>query len=124
MPSFVFSDFGDFLRTGANTVAEDCPEIEKVDFRMDIFEAFTKGYLEGAGSFLTPIEVENLPYAACLFPYMQAVRFFADYINGDTYYKIRYPEHNLVRTRNQVALFHAVLEKTPQMQAIIARVTG
>ena len=124
MPSFVFSDFGDFLRTGANTVAEDCPEIEKVDFRMDIFEAFAKGYLEGAGSFLTPIEVENLPYAACLFPYMQAVRFFADYINGDTYYKIQYPEHNLVRTRNQVALFHAAMEKTPQMQAIIARVTG
>ena len=124
MPSFVFSDFGDFLRTGANTVAEDCPEIEKVDFRMDIFEAFAKGYLEGAGSFLTPIEVENLPYAACLFPYMQAVRFFADYINGDTYYKIQYPDHNLVRTRNQVALFHAALEKTPQMQAIIARVTG
>ena len=124
MPSFVFSDFGDFLRTGANTVAEDCPEIEKVDFRMDIFEAFAKGYLEGAGSFLTSIEVENLPYAACLFPYMQAVRFFADYINGDTYYKIQYPDHNLVRTRNQVALFHAALEKTPQMQAIIARVTG
>jgi Ser/Thr protein kinase RdoA (MazF antagonist) len=124
MPSFVFSDFGDFLRTAANTVAEDCPEIEKVDFRMDIFEAFAKGYLEGAGSFLTPIEVENLPYAACLFPYMQAVRFFADYINGDTYYKIQYPDHNLVRTRNQVALFHAALEKTPQMQAIIARVTG
>ena len=124
MPSFVFSDFGDFLRTGANTVAEDCPEIDKVDFRMDIFEAFAKGYLEGAGSFLTPIEVENLPYAACLFPYMQAVRFFADYINGDTYYKIQYPEHNLVRTRNQVALFHAALDKTPQMQAIIARVTG
>ena len=88
MPSFVFSDFGDFLRTAANTVAEDSPEVEKVDFRMDIFEAFAKGYLESANVFLTPIEKENLPYAACLFPYMQAVRFFADYINGDTYYKI------------------------------------
>ena len=79
MPSFVFSDFGDFLRTAANTVAEDDPAIEKVDFRMDIFEAFAKGYLESARSFLTPLEVENLPYGACLFPYMQAVRFLTDY---------------------------------------------
>jgi hypothetical protein len=118
MPSFVFSDFGDFMRTAANTVAEDDPDVEKVDFKMDIFEAFTKGYLEGA-TFLTPIEKENLPYAACLFPYMQAVRFFADYINGDTYYKIQYPEHNLVRTRNQVALFHAAYAKKAAMKAFI-----
>ena len=122
MPSFVFSDFGDFLRTAANTVAEDDPQVEKVDFKMDIFEAFAKGYLESAKVFLTPIEIENLPFAACLFPYMQAVRFFADYINGDTYYKIKYPEHNLVRTRNQVALFHAALKKVPQMKDIIASV--
>jgi thiamine kinase-like enzyme len=122
MPSFVFSDFGDFLRTAANTVAEDSPEVDKVDFRMDIFEAFAKGYLESAKVFLTPIEKENLPYAACLFPYMQAVRFFADYINGDTYYKIKYPEHNLVRTRNQVALFHAAMAKVPQMKEYIEKI--
>lgn len=108
MPGFVFSDFGDFMRTGANTVAEDDPDISKVDFRMDIYEAFTRGYLESA-TFLTPVEKENLPYAAMLFPYMQAVRFLTDYINGDTYYKIAYPEHNLVRTRNQVALFKSVM---------------
>ena len=118
MPSFVFSDFGDFMRTAANTVAEDDPAVEKVSFKMDIFEAFTKGYLEGA-TFLTPIEKENLPYAACLFPYMQAVRFFADYINGDIYYKIQYPEHNLVRTRNQVALFHAAYAQKAAMKAYI-----
>jgi len=104
MPSFVFSDFGDFLRTGANTVAEDSPEFDKVSFRMEIYEAFRKGYLETA-TFLTTEEKDNLPYAARLFPYMQAVRFFADYLNGDTYYKILYPEHNLVRTKNQIALF-------------------
>ena len=120
MPSFVFSDFGDFLRTAANTVAEDDPAWETVDFKMDIFEAFARGYVESARVFLTPVELENLPYAACLFPYMQAVRFFADYINGDTYYKIKYPEHNLVRTRNQVALFHAAYAKVPQMKAFIA----
>ena len=122
MPSFVFSDFGDFLRTAANTVAEDSPEVEKVDFRMDIFGSFAKGYLESARCFLTPTETELLPYGACLFPYMQAVRFFADYINGDTYYKIQYPDHNLVRTRNQVALFHAALAKLPQMQEVIASI--
>jgi len=118
MPSFVFSDFGDFLRTAANTVAEDDPAWEKVDFKMDIFEAFAKGYLEGA-TFLTPVEKENLPFAACLFPYMQAVRFFTDYINGDTYYKIKYADHNLVRTRNQWALFEAARAKVPQMKEII-----
>ena len=119
MPSFVFSDFGDFLRTAANPVAEDDPEIAKVDFRMDIFDAFSRGYLESAGGFLTPVEKENLPYAACLFPYMQAVRFFTDYINGDIYYKIRYPSHNLVRTRNQVALFHAATAHVPAMRKSI-----
>jgi hypothetical protein len=86
---------------------------------MDIFEAFSKGYIESASAFLTPIEKENLPYGALLFPYMQAVRFFADYINGDTYYKIKYPEHNLVRTRNQVALFKSALSKVERMQTFI-----
>ena len=119
MPSFVFSDFGDFLRTAANTVPEDDPALDKLEFRMDIFEAFAEGYIKSAKEFLTPVERENLPYAACLFPYMQAVRFFADYINGDTYYKIKYPEHNLVRTRNQLALFKAARAKVPAMQKFL-----
>ena len=119
MPSFVFSDFGDFLRTAANTVAEDDPNADAVDFRMDIFEAFAQGYVQSTKEFLTPIEKENLPYAACLFPYMQAARFLADYINGDTYYKIKYPEHNLVRARNQVALFDSALSKVPRMKKIL-----
>ena len=105
MPSFVFSDFGDFLRSAANTGAEDDPDLGNIHFNMEIYNAFKEGYLEGTRSFLTPVERENLPYAACLFPYMQAVRFFTDYINGDTYYKIRYPEHNMVRTRAQWKLF-------------------
>ena len=105
MPSFVFSDFGDFLRSAANTGAEDDPYLGNIHFNRAIYDAFLEGYLEGTKSFLIPVERENLPYAACLFPYMQAVRFFADYINGDTYYKIRYPEHNLVRTRAQWKLF-------------------
>lgn len=105
MPSFVFSDFGDFLRSAANTGAEDDPELGNIHFNMQIYNAFLDGYLEGTKAFLTPVERGMLPYAACLFPYMQAVRFFADYINGDTYYKIRYTEHNMVRTRAQWRLF-------------------
>ena len=111
MPSFIFSDFGDFLRSAANTGAEDDKDLNNIDFNMEIFEAFTKGYLEGTKSFLLPIEKENLPYAAKLFPYMQTVRFLADYINGDTYYKIQYPEHNLVRTKAQWRLFECAERK-------------
>ena len=119
MPSYVFSDYGDFLRTGANTGAEDDRNLDNVNFDMEIFEAFTKGYLESARSFLLPVETENLPYAAALFPYMQCVRFLTDYLNGDTYYKIRYPEHNLVRTKAQFKLLQSVEEHSGQMQKYI-----
>ena len=119
MPSYVFSDYGDFLRTGANTGAEDDRNLDNVNFDMEIFEAFTKGYLESARSFLLPVETENLPYAAALFPYMQCVRFLTDYLNGDTYYKIRYPEHNLVRTKAQFKLLQSVEGHSGQMQKYI-----
>ena len=119
MPSFIFSDFGDFLRSAANTGAEDDKDLDKIDFNMEIFEAFTKGYIEGTKSFLLPIEKENLPYAAKLFPYMQTVRFLADYINGDTYYKIQYPEHNLVRTKAQWRLFECAEQKESLMRDFI-----
>lgn len=119
MPNFIFSDFGDFLRTAGNTAAEDEPDLEKIHFNMDIFQAFAKGYLESAKSFLLPVEIENLPYAAALFPYMQCVRFLTDYINGDTYYKIKYPEHNLVRTKAQFKLLQSVEANQVEMQKIV-----
>ncbi|MDR1004228.1 MAG: aminoglycoside phosphotransferase family protein [Prevotellaceae bacterium] len=119
MPNFIFSDFGDFLRTTANTGAEDDRNLDNVNFNMDIFRAFTKGYLESARAFLLPVEIENLPYAAALFPYMQCVRFLADYINGDTYYKIQYPDHNLIRTKAQFKLLQSVEAHTPEMKAFI-----
>ena len=119
MPSFVFSDYGDFLRTAANTGLEDDLNLDKIDFNMEIFKAFTKGYLEGTKDFLLPIEKENLPYAALLFPYMQTVRFLADYINGDTYYKIKYPEHNLVRTKAQWRLFEMAEAKEELMKLAV-----
>lgn len=119
MPSFIFSDYGDFLRTAANTEAEDSPEYDKIEFRMDIFKAFTEGYLKTARAFLTPIEIENLPYAATLFPYMQLVRFFADYLDGDLYYKTQYADHNLVRSKNQLALLKKAEACVPAMEAFI-----
>lgn len=120
MPNFIFSDFGDFLRSAANTQSEDSPEYDKIDFRMDIFKSFTEGYLKTASAFLTPLEIENLPYAATLFPFMQLVRFFADYLNGDTYYKTQYAEHNYVRSMNQLTLLKAAESHIPEMEAFIA----
>jgi len=119
MPSFIFSDYGDFLRTGANFTAEDDPDLSHVGFNEEIFKAFTTGYLESARDFLTPIEVELLPYAVALFPFMQCVRFLTDYLNGDTYYKIKHPTHNLDRTRNQLALYRDVRRHDQMMATFI-----
>jgi Ser/Thr protein kinase RdoA (MazF antagonist) len=120
MPNFIFSDYGDFLRTAANFTAEDDPDLSKVGFNMDIFKAFTRGYLRSAKSFLTPTEKELLPYAATLFPYMQAVRFLWDYISGDKYWKCKYPEHNLDRVKNQLTLFKSAYALKDEMAAFIA----
>ncbi len=119
MPNFIFSDYGDFLRTAANKVAEDCREMDKVQFRMDIFKAFTEGYIESARSFLLPVEIENLPYATALFPYMQCVRFLWDYLSGDKYWKCQYPDHNFVRANNQLHLLMSIEKSYPEMQAFI-----
>ena len=124
MPNFIFSDFGDFLRSAANTGREDDKDLDNVNFNMDIFKAFAEGYLKSAKVFLTPLEIENLPYAAALFPYMQTVRFLADYINGDTYYKTQYPEHNLVRSKAQFKLLQSVEAHQAEMQAFIQSKLG
>ena len=120
MPGFVFSDFGDFMRTAANTGAEDDPNLDNIHVDLEIFEAYTKGYLKEA-TFLTPLEKELLPYGCRLLSYMQTVRFFTDYLNGDTYYKIAYPEHNLVRTKAQLRLVEEQEKAEEQMRSIIAR---
>lgn len=119
MPSFIFSDYGDFLRTAANTVAEDEADFSKIQFRQDIFEAFTEGYLSSARSFLTPLEIQMLPYAVELFPYMQSVRFLWDYLNGDAYWKVKYPTHNLVRAQNQFELVKRIEQAMPDITAFI-----
>ena len=118
MPSYVFSDIGDFLRTAASTVAEDCPDLEKIAFRQDIYDAFVEGYLASASAFLTPLERKLIPYAARLFPYMQCVRFLTDYINGDIYYKTQYDRHNLVRAQNQFRYLQCIDEALPKVRVV------
>lgn len=124
MSSFICSDVGDFLRSAANTGKEDEKDLSKVEFDFEIFRYFIRGYLESAHVFLTPTEIELLPFAVQLFPYMQAVRFFTDYLNGDTYYRIEYPEHNYVRTLAQYKLYQATKAKAPEMRFAIADLTN
>lgn len=122
MPGFVFSDFGDFMRTAANTGLEDDPNLDNIHVDLEVFEAYTRGYLKEA-TFLTELEKELLPYGCRLLSYMQTVRFFTDYLNGDTYYKIAYPEHNLVRTRAQLRLVEEQEKAEEQMKEIIKRLS-
>ena len=119
MPGYVLSDFGDFIRTGANTGAEDDKNLDNVSVDLDIFEAYTKGYLENAASFLTDTEINNLAFGAKLLTYMQTVRFLTDYINGDTYYKTAYDGHNLVRTKAQFKLLQSLEENFDKMEEIV-----
>lgn len=104
MPGYVAYDFGDAIRTIINSAAEDEADVSKIVLNVPLFEAFTAGYLSEAKEFLSETEVESLIHGVHLLPYMQAVRFLTDYIDGDTYYKIGYPEHNLVRTKAQLKL--------------------
>lgn len=122
MPGFVLSDFGDFMRTAANTGAEDDPNLENIHVDLAIFEAYTRGYMEEA-TFLMDTEKELLPYGCRLLSYMQTVRFFTDYLNGDTYYKIQYPEHNLVRTRAQLRLVQEQEKVAEEMLSIVKRLS-
>ncbi len=118
MPGYVLSDFGDFMRTAANTGAEDDENLENVGINLEIFEAYTKGYLKSA-TFLTPVEVDNLAFGALLLSYMQTVRFFTDYLNGDTYYKIQHKEHNMQRTKAQFKLLQSQEQNFPKMKDIV-----
>lgn len=119
MPGFVLSDMGDFIRTGANTGAEDDEDLSRVEVDMDIFKAYAQGYMEEAASFLTPVEIGLLPYGGRLLTYMQTVRFLTDYINGDTYYKIHHPHHNLQRTKAQFKLLQSLEAHATEMDNFI-----
>jgi len=118
MPGFVLSDFGDFMRSAANTGAEDDENLDNVGVNLAIFEAYTRGYLKKA-TFLTPIELANLAFGAKLLSYMQTVRFFGDYLNGDTYYKIEHEHHNWQRSLAQFKLLQSQEEHFETMQQIV-----
>ena len=122
MKSSILYDFGDAIRSYTNTAAEDEPQIKKIDINLPFFEAYTNGYLSFAHRFITPIEVEWLAFAAKYITYEQVLRFLMDYIDGDRYYKIRYPDHNIVRTRAQYALLQKMEQAYPKMQAIISKI--
>lgn len=122
MPGFVLSDFGDFMRSAANTGEEDDRNLDNIHVDLKIFEAYTRGYLQEA-TFLTDIEKELLPYGCRLLSYMQTMRFFTDWLNGDTYYKIRYPEHNLVRTRAQLRLLQEQEKVADEMLRIVKQLS-
>jgi thiamine kinase-like enzyme len=104
MPGYVAYDFGDAIRTIINKSKEDESELSNIKLNLPLFNAYTRGYLEEAMQFLNEWELRSLIKGVFLLPYMQAVRFLTDYINGDTYYKIESPHHNLQRTRAQLQL--------------------
>lgn len=119
MPGFVLSDFGDFMRTAGNTGKEDDTDLDNVSFNMEIFKAYTRGYLKKTKHFLDPIEIELLPFGAKLLTYMQFCRFLTDFLNGDTYYKINYPLHNLDRSKAQFKLLQSIETNYTEMQDFI-----
>ena len=119
MPGLVGHDFGDAIRFAANYVREDCREYEKAGVNLDVFRSFAEGFLEMTAKTLTPNEIDTLALSCFVLTVELSTRFLADYIDGDLYFKINYPEHNLVRTRCQIALAKDMLRKLAQMEAII-----
>lgn len=119
MPGYVCYDIGDAIRNGANTGKEDDPILENVQINMDLYEGFIKGFLEETREVLTSAEIDTLAFGAKLLTYEQAVRFLDDYIDGDNYYKVNSPDHNLVRTRAQIKLLQTMEENWEEMQQIV-----
>jgi len=122
-PGWVTSDFGDGIRTLTNTGEEDDENLDKVTMDLDLYEAFAAGFLDSTREILLDAEKESLVYAGLLFPYMQAVRFLIDYLDGDTYYKVKHPEHNLVRTLAQLKLTKDGEAKMDKLRAIIKKLS-
>ncbi len=117
--STVLNDFGDAIRFYTNTGKEDDENLENVSMNMEIFRAFTKGYLEEASSFLTEKELEYLAFSAKYITYEQVLRFLMDYIDGDNYYKTKSENHNLVRTHAQYKLLTSIEEQFEAMNAAV-----
>ena len=121
MPGLSLYDFGDSIRFGASTGDEDEPDLDKVSLDLSLFEAFTKGYLEGCAGSLTAKEIEMLPMGAKLMTYECGIRFLADFLTGDTYFKVHRENHNLDRARTQFKLVADMEAKWDQMKAIVEK---
>ncbi len=119
MPGYLPVDFGDAIRSLANTGKEDDLDLNKVSFDFNLYREFTKGFMSSVRSFIEPAEKEALPFFALLITYEQALRFYADYLNGDIYYHTEYPDHNLQRTKTQLKLLNEMSAQYSKMQAIL-----
>jgi len=119
MPGLVGHDFGDAIRFVANRVAEDSTELDKVGVNLEVFRAFAEGFLSMTAQTLTVNEIDTLAASCLTLTAELATRFLADYILGDPYFNISYPEHNLVRTRCQIALAKDMIRMMPEMENIV-----
>ncbi len=123
MPGLSINDFGDSIRFGANHAREDEKDLPKVNFDIDLYEVYTRGFLEGAKGSLTPAELEYLPWGARLMTLECGIRFLTDYLDGDHYFHIQYPEHNLDRCRTQFKLVKDMEAQWDAMAAVVAKYT-
>jgi hypothetical protein len=121
MPGLSLYDFGDSIRSGANPAAEDEQDLAKVCMDLDLYESYTRGYLDAARDFLTPIEIDYLCFAAKLMTFECGMRFLADHLDGDIYFKVHRPHHNLDRCRTQFKMVADMEAKAEQMVAIVER---
>ena len=119
MPGLVAYDFGDSIRFGACTGAEDEPDLNLVHFDLSLYRAYAEGFLSACGDRLTEREIASLPLGALTMTLENAVRFLTDYLDGDTYYHTDYPEHNLVRTRTQIRMVSEMEPLEEEMTAIV-----
>ena len=119
MPGLVGHDFGDAIRFAANYVSEDSPEAEKAGVNMEVFRAFTEGFLKQTAATLTQAEIDTLGISCFALTCELATRFLDDYILGSPYFKIDYPDHNLVRTRCQIALAKDMLARMNEMENVV-----
>lgn len=123
MPGSSLYDYGDSIRSGTNTAAEDEKDLSKVWMELELYDHFTKGFLESVGKSLVPLELEMLPFAARLMTFECGMRFLTDYLNGDVYFKTHREGHNLDRARTQFKLVADMEEKDGQMRKIVEKYT-
>ncbi len=124
MPGSALFDFGDAIRSCANSACEDEPDLTKVIFEISFFEAFSKGFIVSAKGILNKTEIDLLPESALLLTYIIGVRFLTDYLNGDVYYHTQYSDHNLVRASVQFSLLSQMESQLIEMHQIINQIDG